>query len=187
MKKANITSEKELIERCIRGDSFKELFNLFKDRVFSTSIRMLGNVQDAEDTTQEIFIKIFKNIKNFKGDSSLKTWIYKISVNTCIDKLKKRKKHIKNEYLGLGNEINLTSYTEKPFGQNKVIIDNEISKLPEKYKSVFILHEIEGFKHEEISEIMNIPPGTSKSHLFVAKSLLRKKLLPYLEVLKNEM
>ena len=185
--KRKISQETELIKRCQKGDSFRELFDLFKDRVFSTSIRMLGNNQDAEDVSQEIFIKIFKNIKKFKGDSSLTTWIYKISINTCFDNLKKQKKHKKSESFDSEDIMPLTSHSERSSGSIKIIIESEIAKLPEKYKSVFILHEIEGFKHKEIAEIMNIPQGTSKSYLFEAKSTLRKKLLPYREVLKNEM
>ena len=188
MKRENKPSpEKELIKKCQKGDSFKELFDLFKDRVFSTSVRMLGNIQDAEDVSQEVFIKIFKNIKYFKGDSSLTTWIYKISVNTCFDNLKKQKKQKKSESFDSEDIMPLTSHSERPSGTIKIIIENEISKLPEKYRTVFILHEIDGFKHEEIAEIMTIPPGTSKSHLFQAKSILRKKLLPFQEVLRDEM
>jgi len=185
----NNKTESELVKRCKEGEqkSFKELFDMYKDKVFSTAVRMLGNSQDAEDTTQDIFIKIFKNINNYRGDSSLSTWIYKVTINTCLDNLKKRKKHEKDKSSDEIDDISSLPYGEIQPGTIHIIIEKEIQKLPEGYRTVFILHEIDGFKHEEIAKIMNITQGTSKSQLFKAKSILRKKLLPYMEVLEDEM
>ena len=183
------TSETELVERCKKGEqnAFKKLYDMYKDKVFSTAVRMLGNVQDSEDTTQDIFIKLFKNINNYRGYSSLSTWIYKVAVNTCFDNLRKRKKHEKDKSFDVIDDIPSLPYMEKQPSSVQVIIEKEIQKLPEGYRTVFVLHEVEGFKHEEISKIMNIAPGTSKSQLSAAKSILRKNLLPYMEVLKDEM
>jgi len=183
------TSETDLVERCKEGEqnAFKELFDMYKDKVFSTAVRILGNIQDSEDITQDIFIKLFKNINNYRGYSSLSTWIYKVAVNTCLDNLRKWKKYKQDKSLDIMNNISSLPYMDNQPGSVQVIIEKEIQKLPEGYRTVFVLHEVEGFKHEEISKIMNIAPGTSKSQLSTAKSILRKNLLPYMEVLKDEM
>ena len=183
------SSEWNVIRRCAEGDSdsFKELYDMYKDRVFTTSVRMLGNLQDAEDTLQDTFIKIFKNINKFKWKSSFATWVYKITVNTCIEHLRKRKKDGKIVDMDVYSDDITDLSDKKSAGDFRMIVENEISKLPEGYKTVFILHAIEGFKHSDIADILGISPGTSKSQFFRAKSQLRKNLLPYLEVLRNEL
>ena len=176
--------ESKLIQRCAEGDhdSFKGLYDLYKDRVYSTSVRMLGNLQDTEDAFQETFIKIFKSINNFKWKSSFSTWVYKITVNTCIENLRTRKKE---------NNVNIDEVRIMPSNKTsedfRLIVEKAIKKLPEGYRTIFILHAIEGFKHREIAEILDISPGTSKSQYFQARAHLRKNLLPYLEVLKHEL
>ena len=183
------TPETDLVERCRKGEqnAFKELFDMYKDKVFSTAVRVLGNIQDSEDITQDIFIKLFKNINDYRGHSSLSTWIYKVAVNTCLDNLRKWKKYKKDKSLDIMDNVSSLPYMGKQPGSVQVIIEKEIQKLPEGYRTVFVLHEVEGFKHEEISKIMNIASGTSKSQLSMAKTTLRKNLIPYMEVLKNEM
>ena len=148
---------------------------------------MLGNRLDAEDVLQEIFIKVYKNISHFRGNSSFMTWLYRITVNTCIEHIKKRKKDEKIVDID-PQDANLPDLPGIHPAENfRLIVENEIEKLPEGYKTVFILHAIEGFKYREIADILDISQGTSKSQFFQAKSLLRKKLFPYLEVLKNEL
>ncbi len=179
----------ELIQKVREGDrnSFKGLYDLYKDRVFSTAIRILGNVQDAEDAAQEIFIRIFRTIKTFREDAAFSAWVYKIAVNTCINHLKKRKRCDAGELPdSIPDETSGETDTDRPKTIH-VLLERQIARLPEKCRTVFILHEIEGFNHEEIAEIMGISPGTSKSQLFFARSSLREKLKPFIEVLKNEL
>ncbi|MBT4485077.1 MAG: RNA polymerase sigma factor [Candidatus Latescibacteria bacterium] len=184
-----ITLECVVIKKCIEGDHnfFKKLYDSYKDRVYSTSVRMLGNRLDAEDALQEIFIKVFKNISRFRGDSSFTTWLYKIAVNTCIEHIRKRKKDEKIVDIDPHDDNSPVLPGIRPAENFRLIVESEIEKLPEGYKTVFILHAIEGFKYREIADILDISQGTSKSQFFHAKSLLRKKLLPYLEVLKYEL
>jgi len=169
-------TEWKVIKRCMEGDhnSFRVLYDTCKDRVFSTSVRMIGNIQDAEDVLQDIFIKVYKKIKFFRCECSFRTWIYKITVNTCIEHLRKRKKHSKNVAIeSYTDELSTSSENKRP-QDFRLIIENEIETLPEGYKKGFILHAIEGFKHREIAEILDISQGSSKSQFFQAKSLLRK-------------
>jgi len=182
-----IASERALVKKCIQGDqrSYKELFDIFKDRIFSTAVRILNNEQDAEDASQEIFIKVFSNIHKFRGDSSLVTWIYRIAVNTCLDIVRKRKSDVQTDESEIELEKLFHSGKSRSYRASYTIIEKEIRMLPKSCRTVFILYAIEGFKHEEVAKILEISTGTSKSQYFTAKNLLRKKLLPYREILKN--
>jgi len=177
----------DIISGCKEGDhySFRELYDMYKDRVYTTSRRMLGNSDDAEDAAQEIFLKIFHNIKKFRGDSSLLTWIYRITVNTCIECIRKRRKN--HESLDDSDDYSSIPAPSGTDGLARLILEREIDHLPEGCKTVFLLHTVEGFTHNEIGEILNIPTGTSKSQLAAAKSRLREQLLPYMEVLRHEL
>ncbi|KPK96041.1 hypothetical protein AMJ80_02220 [bacterium SM23_31] len=182
--------ESALIKRCQQGEqsAYEELFDLYKDKVYSTAVRMLGNELDTQDAAQDIFVKVFGNIHAFRFDSSPSTWIYKIAVNTCLDKLRHDRKFMQVDAIeDLPEYLTALHSNEKTPGAINSIIENEIQKLPEGYKTVFILYAIEGFKHEEIAKILEISPGTSKSQYFAAKSTLRKKLLPYMEAFTHEL
>lgn len=185
----HVLCETELLRQLREGNgnSFKELYDLYKNRIFSTAMRMLGNRQDAEDAAQEVFVLIFRNIKNCREDAAFPAWVYRIAMNTCINHLKKRKRFKSEELSDSSPAEPLNESTGNSPAALQSFIEQEITRLPEKSRTVFILHEIEGFKHEEIAGIMGISPGTSKSQLFFAKSSLRKKLKPFVEVLKNEL
>lgn len=191
MRKNQETSpETALIKRCRQGEqtAFRELFEMYKDRVYSTAMRMLGNELDAEDAAQDIFVKVFGSIHTFRFDSSPSTWIYRITFNTCLDILRHDRKFEQVDAIDdVPDYLTASHMNEKMQGAVNSIIENEIQKLPEGYKTVFILYAIEGFKHEEIAKILEISPGTSKSQYFAAKSTLRKKLLPYIEVFTHEL
>ena len=178
-----------LVKRCKQGDqdSFQELFTMFKDSVYSTALRILGNKHNAEDATQDTFIKIFTNIHTFRSDSPLLTWIYRITINTCYDLLNSRRKFEKRTVDAFQNELPALSSHEETPGVVQIIIESEIQKLPKGCRAVFILHAIEGFKHDEVAKILDISPGTSKSQYFAAKSILRKQLIPYKEAFINEL
>ncbi|MFC1564194.1 RNA polymerase sigma factor [candidate division KSB1 bacterium] len=181
--------DRELFQRLKQGEKIacKELYEMYKDKVYSTSVRFLRNFHDAEDASQEIFLKIFRNINRFRGDSSLNTWIYRIAVNTCMDRLKSRMHTEKEDDIYEVEETNVKISREYLPGNDLNIIENEIEKLPDRCKAVFILRAVEGFKHEEISKILQVSVGTSKSQYFNAKAILRKNLLPYKKELLNEM
>ncbi|MFC1553074.1 RNA polymerase sigma factor [candidate division KSB1 bacterium] len=180
-----IHMESTLIDRCRLNEqtAYKELYELFKDRIYSTAIRILGDKLDAEDAVHDIFIKVFRNIHSFRKGSSIMTWIYRIAVNTCLDKLKSKKAGVKSEDLFIYEEDIPDKITKSPDFSVNQIFENAIKRLPEGYRTVFILYAIEGFRHKEIAEILNISSGTSKSQYFAARSHLRKYLIPYKEAL----
>lgn len=191
MRKNQETSpETALFKRCRQGEqpAYEELFDLYKDKVYSTAVRMLGNELDAEDAAQDIFVKVFGSIHTFRFDSSPATWIYRITFNTCLDKIRYDRKFEQVDAIeDLPEYLTALHSNEKTPKAINSIIENEIQKLPNGYKTVFILYAIEGFKHDEIAKILEISPGTSKSQYFVAKSTLRKKLLPYMEAFTHEL
>jgi RNA polymerase sigma-70 factor (ECF subfamily) len=166
-------SENSDIEKLIRssqmGDlkAFEEIYNMFKNKMYNIAFRMHGNEDDAADSLQEAFIKIYKNLNNFRFESSFFTWFYRILMNTCLDNLNNM-----NEYensLSINPENNL----------DRELIENEINNLPTSYRTAFVLYEIEGFNHQEISGILRISVGTSKSNLHRAKEILKSKLRNY--------
>ena len=174
--------EAQLIQQCQRGnlDAFKSLYELHKHRTYNIAYRIHGNHEDAQDSVQDAFIIIYKKINSFRGDSTLSTWLYRIVVNTCLNNIR-RSKTAKNR-IDFINSDDLAGETK--FEKNKpleIILDEEIQNLPPGYRAVFVLYEIEGFTHQEISRILNKSVGTSKSQLHRAKQLLQKRLKPYLE------
>jgi len=166
----------KIIRECQSGniEEFKKIFDLFSKKSYNITYRILENSDLAKDVVQNTFIKVFKKIKLYKFESSFYTWFYRILMNTIYDELRKNKK--------TGNIDNLKEEFYEYSSDVMEILTREISNLSDQYKTVFILYEIEGFSHNEISSILGISVGTSKSNLNRAKAILRKKL----ETLYNE-
>jgi len=185
----SINNEKDLIEKAKSGDieAFEQLIISCEKKVFNIAYRMIGNYDDANELAQEVFIKAFRSIKNFKGDSLFSTWIYKITANVCLDELRKRKN---KNILSLDQDIELNDGdVKRQISDNapspdmeveskeiKTIVNESIQQLPDDYKSVIILRDIQGFSYDEISKIVNCPEGTVKSRLNRARQALKKIL-----------
>ncbi len=185
----NDRRERELVRRTAEGDrnSFRTLYDTYKDRVYSTCIRMLGNELDAEEALQDVFVRVYTGIGAFKGESSFSTWLYRIAVNVCIERLRRRKRPLDEIPLDDVPEAR-TAIWDPPVGTSfRDIVEREIANLPDGYRAVFVLCAVEGYKHREIADMLGIAPGTSKSQYFQARERLRKNLLPYLEVLRYEL
>ncbi len=157
-----------------KDERFEQLYRENKAKVMSTAYRLLGNRADAEDVTQDVFIKVYKHIDSFRGESAVTTWIYRITVNACYDLLRKRRRE---------QTISLEDCTELSTESRslKELIESMVARLPETYRSVFTLHDIQGLKHTEIAKVLGITVGTSKSLLHRARAQLRKKLSPYIK------
>ena len=134
---------------------------------------------DAEDLTQEIFIKLFHKIDTFRGDSAFTTWLYRMSFNTVLMHFRKQKT-VKEEITSDGEFAESALVLGQKEKSNRVLdkmtLDEAIGELPDGYRDVFVLHVVQGFEHEEISRILGCAVGTSKSQLFKAKRKLRKLL-----------
>jgi RNA polymerase sigma-70 factor (ECF subfamily) len=181
---------------------FQQIFNEYQPRILQYLTRLIGKYE-AEDLTQEVFIKVESGLKNFRGESKLSTWIYRIATNTAIDRMRNPSfKHKVNEvtafestleydseiedkdqFSGEKNESAEQQYVRKEMNS---CIRNFIENLPEDYRSVVILSELEGLKNKEIAEILHISLDTVKIRLHRARAQLRKKLESNCRLYKNE-
>jgi len=149
----------------------KKLEQIYADHVamvYNLCYRMFANRADAQDATQDVFIKVYKNLHKFAGRSKLSTWIYRITMNHCIDRM--RRKKLKT--------VELQEWVASPERDHdaRIELEKAVASLPASYRSVFVLHDIQGFRHAEIAEILGITPGSSKSLLHRSRVILRKKL-----------
>lgn len=176
----------ELIAQCREGDiqAFKQIYDIEKEKVYNVCFRMHGNHQDAQDSAQDSFVTVYHKIKTFRGDSAFSTWFYRIIVNTCLNNIRRSKRHTKTVHL---DETEIEKEKIIHDFQNTsahMVLEQEILNLPTGYRTVFILFEVEGFTHDEIAEILNITAGTSKSQLHRAKKILKEQLLPFKDYLQ---
>ncbi len=169
-------NDSELIAGCCRGDraSQKALYDLYCRKMLSVSLRYSKSMSEAEDITQEGFVKVFNNIKDFRQDSKLETWITRIMVNTALNA--RRKKMYLYPMVDIG-EINLPEEEISISGIHFTQLIEMIQSLPQGCQIVFNLFAIDGYSHKEIGEMLGISEGTSKSQFARAKSLLQSKLL----------
>ncbi|MGD1155614.1 MAG: sigma-70 family RNA polymerase sigma factor [Terriglobia bacterium] len=177
-------SETQLIARAQRGEeeAFTALFETHKRRVYSLCLRMTGNTAEAEDLAQEAFLQLFRKISTFRGESAFSTWLHRLAVNVVLMHL--RKKGLQQISL---DEVD-TSQDEpikRDYGDNdrrligsvdRIGLQRAIADLPPGYRTVFVLHDVEGYEHNEIAEIMNCSVGNSKSQLHKARMKLRERL-----------
>lgn len=186
-----------LILRCQANDAaaFNEIVTRYKNRVYNYICRMIGAGLDAEDLTQETFVRAYLNIHSFQSRASLNTWLFRIATNICIDFTRKNSKitmqtvplqaHENREADGPERAIPDDRFDPQSVYLNKELgtqVDQALRSLPEKLRSVVLLHDLEGLPYEEIAAIVECPLGTVKSRLFNARLALREKLAPYLTV-----
>lgn len=169
-------NEKELIKGCINGDrkSQEELYQLFSGRMFAICLRYTKAQQEAEDVLQESFIKVFKQIKHYKGEAPLIFWIKRIVINTALNAQRSK--------LYLYPMVDVQDLKETQGAEREVAdytmgeLMNMVKGLPASSQIIFNLYAIEGYKHHEIAEMLEISVGTSKSQYSRAKFLLREQM-----------
>ncbi|MBT4774360.1 MAG: RNA polymerase sigma factor [Crocinitomicaceae bacterium] len=178
-------NENELIKALIQGDrnAFNLLVEKHKDMVFAVCFSFLNNTLDAEDTSQEVFIQIYKSIHQFKHKSTLKTWIYRIAISKSSDfiKKKKRKKRyaVLSRYQDVESVSSSTILTPQKILENKenlILLHQAIDLLSEKAKSTFILQHFLCKTNTEIAELLDMPKSTVDSHLKRSKEKIKKSL-----------
>lgn len=159
-----------------QASAFEELYRSHGGRMKSVARNLLGNVSDAEDAVQETFLKLYRKLPAFRGEARLSTWLYRILVNTCYDMGRQRRR--KAEPAAPADEAGAP---EPPAPAHdhplRLTIERGLGRLAELPRTVFLLHEVEGFKHGEIGAILGIPEGTSKHALFAAKRELQALIL----------
>ncbi len=181
--KIDVSSAKdfELTQAAANGNmmAFEEVYNRHHRRVYSICLRMLQNATEAEDLTQDVFIQLHRKIGSFRGDSAFTTWLHRMTVNQVL--MHFRKRNVKFEKTTEEGEtpVQVVGGTENPRKMpvvDKIAIEDAIDKLPNGYRNVFVLHDVEGYEHEEVARILGCSVGTSKSQLHKARLKLRKLL-----------
>ncbi|HEX6107544.1 MAG TPA: sigma-70 family RNA polymerase sigma factor [Gemmatimonadales bacterium] len=173
-------NDRELIGQVLAGDPGAEraLYEAHVDRVFRLVYRMAGDLDRAQDWVQETFIRAFERLGQFRGDSSLSTWLCSIAVSITLNGLRKAKRFRERE-VALEDAGALGTMPREADPDLKVRLHRAIDELPEGYRTVFVMHDIEGFTHEEIGHALGVQPGTSKAQLFRARARLRVALADF--------
>lgn len=167
-----------LAARCRTGDlaAFEELYRSQSQRLYAVAYRMLGHAEDAEDMLQEIFLLAFRKLSTFKGDSSLGTWLYRLGVNACLDRLRSKARRNDQQTEWLDGEVPPIAATTADDGRSVVSrldLERALRELPAGCRAAFLLHDVEGFEHREIATMLGIAEGTSKSQVHKARHRLR--------------
>ncbi|WP_138434568.1 RNA polymerase sigma factor [Winogradskyella algicola] len=168
-----------LIQACKKGNQVAQIqvYDMYCDAMFTVASRYLNNDEDAKDAMQEGFLKAFTNLDNYKPEYTFGAWLKRIVINQCLDVLRKRKIEFSEVVV---SELQITNEDNWDFDSNinKTDILNAIEQLNEKHKIVIKLYLIEGYDHTEISEILDIPVKTSRTHLRRGKLKLQEFLKP---------
>lgn len=173
-------SERHLIERVIQGDARaqREMYEAHVDRVYRLAYRLAGEDELARDFTQLTFIRAFEKIGDFRFESSLATWLHTIGVSIALNGLRKVKT-ARNREAPIEAASSIGANTRESEPDLKVRLAAAVDSLSEKYRTVFLMHDVEGFTHEEIGAALGIPPGTSKTRLFQGRAKLREALADF--------
>ncbi|HKZ79585.1 MAG TPA: RNA polymerase sigma factor [Pyrinomonadaceae bacterium] len=170
-----------LARKAAQGDmnAFEQLYERHSRRVYSLCLRMTQNVAEAEDLAQEVFIQLFRKIGSFRGDSAFTTWLHRLTVNQVL--MHFRKKSVKLEHTTEEGDtpVQVVRGTENPRTMpvvDRIALDKALGQLPPGYRSVFVLHDVEGYEHEEIAKMLGVAVGTSKSQLHKARMKMRSLL-----------
>lgn len=164
-------TDAELVEGCKRGNlrAYERLYELHSARMKSLAFHLTGSRADAEDTVQETFLKVYRAVRGFEGQSSLSTWIYRILINCCYDVMRKQQRLAETPA-----SRDFRSDTNLPL---KIALERALNSLNDRQRIVFLMFEVEGLKHSEIAGILEVPEGTSRSWLFEAKRELKRQLM----------
>ncbi|MFQ5694558.1 MAG: RNA polymerase sigma factor [Terriglobia bacterium] len=174
------------IRRAQQGDpeAFERLYHLHKGRVYSLCLRMLGNPSDAEDLAQEAFMQLYRKIQTFRGESQFSTWLHRLSVNVVLMHLRRKRLPLVSLEQEMepgepGESVKREPGAEDPGlvgSLDRVVLEEAVAKLPPGYREVFILHDVEGYEHNEIAAMLDCSVGNSKSQLHKARLRLRDLL-----------
>ena len=171
----------ETVRLAAAGDltAFEDIYRAYQRRVYSVCLRMTRNIAEAEDLTQEVFVQLFRKLKTFRGESAFSTWLHRMTVNAVL--MHFRKPVVRVEQTSLDD----ADQHERLFGKltaspssivDRISLDEALANLSPGYRAVFILHDVEGYEHSQIGEILGCAVGTSKSQLHKARLKLRNLL-----------
>jgi RNA polymerase sigma-70 factor (ECF subfamily) len=194
---AGITAEESLFVLRLKANedaAYDELVRVYHASIFHVAYRMLSDSGEAADVVQEIFLKVFRNINGFKGESALKTWIFRIAFSEILNRLRWWKRRHRHATVSLDDDHNHNGHgyhvsDSKPSPEQALeskeqeqAIQQALEKLSSDHRSIIILRDIEGFSYGEIAEVLGVSIGTVKSRLARARADLKKSLMRYLSV-----
>jgi len=171
----------ELAQRCRHGDAtaFEELYRAHAGRLYNLVFRMAGSAHEAEDLLQEVFLHAHRKLGSFRGDSSLGTWLYRLAVNHCLDVLRGRQARMTRVTDSLddeGADEPAAASPVVPTAISRMDLERAIARLPPGCRAAFVLHDVEGFEHNEVAKLLGVSEGTSKSQVHKARMKLRAML-----------
>jgi RNA polymerase sigma-70 factor, ECF subfamily len=154
--------------------AFEELYRENSGRIYALCLRMCGDATQAEDLTQDVFIRAWKSLGAFRGDSQLSTWLHRLAVNTCLNWITRGgRRSRQNVFL---EDVSALEERRRESPEERVDLERAVATLPDGARTVFVLHDIEGYKHEDIARMCGIAVGTVKAQLHRARRLLRTRL-----------
>lgn len=182
--------EPSLIERCKKQDyeAFGKFVDVYEARIFGYVKRLIGRTEEAQDITQDVFIRAYQAFPRFDERASAKTWVFRIAHNLCIDSLRKSGRRVDEVSFGTNEDSEEWEVPDDRWQPDSIamnqelqsVVESALGSMSEKLRSVLLLHDKEDASYEQISEVLNVPVGTVKSRLFLARAHLQKALGQYL-------
>ena len=169
----------ELAGRVRSGDgaAFEALYQQHAPRLYNLAYRMAGTANDADDLLQDIFLLAYRKVGSYRGESSLGTWLYRLAMNHCLDVLRSRQSRMSQQTDALDEESSATAAVTPALGAvSRIDLERAIGRLPQACRAAFLLHDVEGFGHQEVGTILGISEGTSKSQVHKARLRIRAYL-----------
>jgi len=179
---SNTETDYELVQLAAHGNlaAFENIYQRYHRRAYSICLRMTQSTAEAEDLTQEVFIQLFRKMGSFRGESAFSTWLHRLTVNQVVLHFRRRGVQVE-QTTDAGKVPAQTVPGTENFSRmpvlDRIALDNAIAQLPPGYRTVFVLHDVEGFEHEEIARMLGLSIGTSKSQLHKARLKLRGLIL----------
>lgn len=168
----------ELVARSRAGDAaaFETIYRRHAPRIYALACRMAGSTEDGEDLLQEIFLQAYRKLESFKGDAALGTWLYRLALNHCLDYVRSRQAKMNKLTETLDADAAMVPLARREAPIARLDLERALERLPDGCREAFVLHDVEGFGHREVAELMGIAEGTSKSQVFKARARLRTML-----------
>lgn len=174
------TSHSEDAALAARGDrkAFERLYTSHVDRVFSLCVRMSGDRDKAEELTQDVFVRAWNKLSTFRGDAQFSTWLHRLTVNVVLNQqdTEKRRGLREDDSVDDIDSLSAAGISQSEVSGISIDLENAIATLPTGARRVFVLHDVEGYKHEEIGEMLGVSAGSCKAQLHRARMLLRRRL-----------
>jgi RNA polymerase sigma-70 factor, ECF subfamily len=173
----------DLMKRVQEGDmvSYNTLVNRYKDRLFNVLYRMLSSEDEANDLLQETFLRVWQHKTSYDFRFAFSTWIYTIALNLARNELRRRKKIKFLDIFDFSDKLAAKEEKKETTSNLKTLLETEMKRLPEKYKTAFLLRDVDNLSYEEIAQVLGVPLGTVKSRVNRARAILRTRLKPRLE------